>query len=133
MQLFHAQSCIWLLPCLLTNHFSTTLKLNWFNFILSFNKEMVLLIFIDIHLESLIAIQSFFNENLLKINKRWKSYSVLQYLGDHLHRFQYPACPIPCPKCHLEPYSHSSATFIELSCGKFQSFFTYNDSITLFR
>ena len=96
-------------------------------------RKWFLLIFIDLHLDSLIAIQSFFNENLSKTNKRWKSYPVLQYIGYHLHRFQYPACPIPCPKCHLEPYSHSSATFIELSCGKFQSFFTNNDSITLFR
>ena len=95
-------------------------------------RKWFLFIFIDIHLDSLIAIQSFFNENLSKTNKRWKSYSVLQHLGDHLHRFQYPTCPIPCPKCHLEPDPHSSATFIELSCGKFQSFSTYNDSITLF-
>ena len=87
-------------------------------------RKWFLFIFNDLHLDSLIAIQSFFNENLLKINKRWKSYSVLQYLGDHLHRFQYPACPIPCPKCHLEPDPHSSATFIELSCGKFHFLFT---------
>ena len=77
------------------------------------------LIFIWIHWWKI----NHFQWKSVKTDTRWKSYSVLQHFGDHLHRFQYPTCPIPCPKCHLEPDPHSSATFIELSCGKFQSFF----------